>query len=99
MSKLVFWNYEYLHIKKPSFIIDDLYDLNLTFKELITKYHFNFSADLSVLIKILKVDKTKPQFILNNNNPYWDNTTKIIDYIDFYNIKSTNCDIIFKIIH
>ncbi len=98
MSKLVFWNYEYLHIKNYSFIIDDLYDLNLTFKELITKYHFNFSADLSVTIKILKVNKATPQFLLDNNNPYWDNRTKIIDYIKFYNIKSSNCDIIFKII-
>ena len=99
MPIFVFWNYEYLHIKTPAFIIDDLTNLNLSFRELISKYHNNFTPDLSVIIKILKVDKTKPQFILDNNNPYWNNTTKIIDYIDFYNIKSTNCDIIFKIIH
>ncbi len=97
MTLFVFWNYNLLHNKIPAFTIDDYNDLNMTFNELIDKYRYNFSKDLSITINFLRVYKKNPKQLIDSNNPYWDKKTKIKDYIDFYNIQSNKCDIIFKL--
>lgn len=98
MYTLVFWNYDYLHIKKTSFIIDNFTNLDLTFRELLEKNHYNLTKDSLSIIRIMKVYKHNPKYVIDIENIYWDNKTKIIDYINFYDIKSTKCDIIFKVI-
>lgn len=94
---LVFWNHNYLHNNKSVFIIKDFNDLNLTLRELLEKNHYNLTNDSLSIIKVMKVYKHNPKYVIDIENPYWDSKTKIIDYIEFYNIRSTNCDIIFKV--
>lgn len=91
--KLVFWNYNYLHIKnyQSIFTIDDIINLNLTFEELFIKHGIGIS------IKIFKVFKHNPREIINKEEPYWNiSKTKIIDYINYYDIRGNSCDIIFS---
>jgi len=95
---LVFWNYNYLHNNVSTFTIKNFTNLSLTFSELLQINHNNIINDSLTIIKIMKVYKHNPKYIIDIENPYWNENTKIIDYIDFYNIKSTNCDIIFKLI-
>jgi len=97
MISLVFWDYNLLHLNRPLFIIDDFYNLDMTFKEFITRYRYNFIADNLATIHFLKVYKNKPKEFMDINNPYWNQNTKIIDYINFYQIKNKKCDIIFII--
>ncbi len=90
MVKLVFWNYLnlYKNGNKPSIIIEELDNYSFTLEELLRRNNLN--------IKILKVYKNSPKFLYDENNPYWDlKKTKLIDYFNYYDIRSPSCDFVF----
>lgn len=97
MISLQFWIYDYLHLNKPHLIINDFIDINITLRELIQKNKFQLSNDNLVIIKILKIYKNNPKKFIDNNNPYWNTNLTIVDYINYYNIKSNKCDFIITI--
>lgn len=98
MISLVFWNYNLIHNNQYAFIINENYNINsLTFNDIINKYRNKFTNDDLATIRIMKVHKTKPFIPINENEPYWNNKTKISEYLNFYEINSNNCDIIFMI--
>jgi hypothetical protein len=98
MVNLVFWNYNYLHNNTSVFISSNLYDLSITLKDIIIKFHHHLTNNEFAVIKILKVYKNNPKVIFDSNNPYFDLHLSLYDYLNYYNIKSNNCDIIFTII-
>ena len=98
MISLVFWNYNLLHNNQPAFIINENNNINsLTFNDIINKYRNKFTNDDLAIIRIMKVHKTKPFIPITTEEPYWNNKTKISEYLNFYEIYSNNCDIIFMI--
>jgi len=98
MISLVFWNYNLLHNNQPVFIVNENNNINsLTFNDIINKYKDKFTDDNFAIIRIMKVHKTKPFNPINADEPYWNNKTKISEYIIFYGIISNKCDIIFMI--
>lgn len=99
MISLVFWDYNLLHLNRPLFIIEDFYNLDMTFNDFLIKYRYNFIDNNLAIIHFLKIHKNKPKEFIDINNPYWNKNTKIIDYINFYQIKNNKCDIIFIINH
>jgi hypothetical protein len=98
MINLVFWDYKYLHNKIPLFILKDFYNLSLTLDEIIIRNYNSLTNGIGKSIKVLKVDKRIPKELININEPYFNKNTKINDYINYYEIKSSNCDIIIEIL-
>ena len=97
MVKIVFWNYDLLHLKIHSHSLE-LLDLTMTFKEILIKNRHHLIYDPSRTINFLKVYKNNPKQVINEEYPYWDLMTKLIDYINFYGLhNNSNIDIIFKI--
>jgi len=96
MVKLVFWNYDYLHLNTIAFTTE-MVDLTMSLKEIILKFRNNLTPNNGIIIKIMKVLKSNPKELIDSENPYWDSTAKIIDYINFYNLENLDTvDLIFK---
>lgn len=93
--KIIFWNYDLLHLKISSFSIE-LYDLSITLNELLTRVRYSIINDNSRIINFLKMRKTNPREFINENEKNWNLQTKLIDYIDYYKIHN-NVDIIYKL--
>ena len=97
MVKLVFWNYDLLHLNIHSHSFE-LLDLTTTLKEILIKIRHNLIYDHLRTIHFLKVYKNNPKQIIDENNPNWDLMTKLIDYINYYQLhNNSTIDIIFKI--
>ena len=96
--RLVFWDYQHLHVKIPLFTTEDLYNLNITIRDLINKYRYQIINDSLAIIKVHKIYKTYPYEFIDKDRPYWDYDTKIYDYINFYQIKAKKVDMIISII-
>jgi len=94
---IVFWNRDHLHINRPLFITEELYDLTITLRDLISKYRYHLINDSLAVIQILKVYKTNPRKFINEKEPYWDLKTRIIDYMNYYEIKTIKVDMIISI--
>ena len=46
----------------------------------------------------MKVKKSNPKELIDEENPFWDSTTKIIDYIKYYNLENLQVvDLIFRL--
>lgn len=95
---VVFWNRDHLHIKRPLFITEELYDLTITLRDLISRYRYHLINDSFAIINVLKVYKNNPRRFIDDDNPYWDLKTKVVDYINYYEIKTKKIDMIISII-
>lgn len=91
---IVFWNRNHLHINKPLFITEELYDLTITLRDLIGKYRYHLINDSLAIIQVLKVYKKNPRKFINESEPYWDLKTRVIDYMNYYDIKTKKVDMI-----
>jgi len=91
--KLIFWNYNL-----SSFHFET-YELHMTLRNLLIKINSFIIEDTSRTIQFLKVNKNNPKILLDDNNPYFDLSISIYDYMIFYGIQKRNeIDFIFKII-
>jgi len=99
MVNLVFWNFTYLHNNTSAFTISDFSDLSIKLKDIIAKFHHQLSNNDFAIIKILKVNKNNPKYLIDSNNPYFDLDLSLYDYMNYYDIKSGNIDIIISIIY
>ena len=70
----------------------------MTLSEIIIRNSQELAKGVGRSINILKVDKRIPKKFINDNEPYFNKQTKIINYINFYDIKSNHCDIIIEIL-
>lgn len=95
---IVFWSYHHLHIKKPLLVTEELYDLTIKLRDLISKYRYQIINDGLAVINVHKVYKTNYRRFIDDNNPYWDLNTRIIDYMNYYEIKTKKIDMIISII-
>jgi len=96
--KLIFWNYNLLHNNLSSFHFET-YEFHMTLRDLLIKIRSFIIDDTSRTIQFLKVNKNNPKTLLDENNPYFDLSISIYDYMNFYGIQKRNeIDFIFKII-
>jgi len=71
----------------------------MTLRDLLIKIRSFIIDDTSRTIQFLKVNKNNPKTLLDDNNPYFDLSISIYDYMNFYGIQKRNeIDFIFKII-
>lgn len=94
---IVFWSYHHLHIKRPLFVTEDLHDLTIKLRDVINKYRYHLINDSLAVINIHKVYKTNYHKFIDDNNPFWDLNTRIIDYMNYYEIKTKKIDMIISI--
>lgn len=86
-----------LHNNLPLFNYET-YELNITLKDLLIKIRSFIIEDTSRNIQFLKINKNNPKTLLDEDNPYFDLSITLYDYMKFYEIqKNNNIDFIFKI--
>lgn len=97
MVKLVFWNYDYLHLNIIAYNYE-IVDLSMSLKEILLRVRNELTPNIGTIIKIMKVKKSNPKELIDEENPFWDSTTKIIDYIKYYNLENLQVvDLIFRL--
>lgn len=97
MVKLVFWNYDYLHLNTIAYNYE-IVDLTMSLKEILIRVRNELTPNIGTIIKIMKVKKSNPKELIDEEHPFWDSTTKIIDYIKYYNLENLQVvDLIFRL--